>query len=47
MAGWDLNLGILAPREHAVYSSLVYTVPEIAGSSEIGVVKAGSAENKI
>lgn len=44
MAGWDLNFGILAPREHTIYSLLFNTVPKIAGSSEIAVVKAGGGQ---
>ena len=43
VAGWDLNPGILAPREH---SSLFYSVPEIVGSQEMGVVEAGMADGK-
>lgn len=46
VAGWDLNLGILAPRQHAIYSSLFYTVLEIAGSSDIRVVKARGAGDR-
>lgn len=41
MSGRDLNLGVLAPRECALYSSLFSTVPGIVGPSEMGVVKAG------